>query len=128
MSETGNTKILYDVKKFLDRDPEEEDTFFDTIIIGNINTCIAELAHQGGLKNVGDFSVVTGDETWDDYLGESELYLLAFVKAYVQIGTKLTFDPPQSSSLCSALEEKYKKTLFNIQTQIELHNIESEDQ
>lgn len=128
MSEPNITTILSDVKNYLDcTDANEIDPYFDAPIKDAINNAIAELAHQGGLLNVGDFAVVTGNETWDEYLGNDNSYLLSFVKTYIQISTKLEWDPPQSSSLCSSLEERQKKVLFNIQTTIELHNIENSE-
>ena len=121
-----NITILSDVKKFVGLNPNEPDEFFDSTIMSAINTSIAELA-QIGLRSLGDFTILSGSETWDDYLGENNNYLLALVKDYIQTNTRLIFDPPQSGSLSSALEERLKKTYFNIQTAIELHKIEAEN-
>ncbi len=123
MSEQNITTVLSDVKKFLGLNPDEVDEFFDPIVISAINVAVAELA-QLGLRKVGEFSIVNGNETWSDYLGEDYMYLISLAKNYLQIKSKMIVDPPQSGSLSSAFEEQLKQTSFNIQTAIEMKEIE----
>lgn len=120
------TSILGDAKLSLGLNPEEADEFFDPLIIGEANAAIARLA-QIGLGKLGDFIVEDFADTWADYLAMDSSYLLPFAKSYVQKRVKLNVDPPQSGSLSSSLEQEIDKLEFNIQTAIELHNIESEE-
>ena len=112
--------ILYDARVAIGLNPNEVDEDFDVSIISAINTSISELA-QLGVGELGAFTVTTGQETWYDFLGEEYLYLHAFAKNYVELNTRLLFDPPQSGSLSSALEEQLRKATFNVQTAIEAH-------
>lgn len=126
MGELINNSILSDVRQYIGLNPDEVDKFFDSQIISDINTSIAELA-QLGLGELGQFTVQGGSETWADLLGEEYVYVFAFAKNYVEINTKLLFDPPQSGSLNSTLAEKLKKAEHNVMTAIELHNILKEE-
>lgn len=120
------TSILGDAKLSLGLNPDEPDEFFDPLIIGEANAAIARLT-QIGLGKLGDFIVEDSTDTWADYLAMDSGYLLPFAKSYVQKRVKLNVDPPQSGSLSSSLEQEIDKLEFNIQTAIELHNIESEE-
>ena len=124
MNQVQDNTILADAKLFIGLDPNEVDEEFDRVIISKINTSIARLAKLG-LGTLGSFSVNTGNETWFDYLGEENLYILAFAKHFVELNTKLLFDPPQSGALSSAYEEQLKEAKDDIQTAIELHEIEA---
>lgn len=123
MSEQLNKPILADGKLAIGLNPDEPDEFFDQLIIDEINNAIGRLAQLGLLK-VGDFIVSYDTEVWSDYLGTDNAYLLPFVKSYIQKKVKLNVDPPQSGTLCSALEQELDKLEFNIQTAIEMHDIE----
>lgn len=112
--------ILYDVKAYVGLNPSEVDEDFDPIIVKKINKAIAKIA-QLGVRNLGEFSVTTGNETWDDFLGDEFQYLRAFAIDYIECVTKMSFDPPQSGSLYSALEEEIRQATFDVQTAIESH-------
>lgn len=124
MSEQTSKSILADGKLAIGLNPNEPDEVFDPLIIDEINNAIARLAQLGLLK-VGDYMVNYDTDVWSDYLGMDYAYLLPFVKSYIQKRVKLFVDHPQSNSLSSSLEEEIDKLEFNIQTAIELHNIES---
>lgn len=123
MSEQTNRSILADGKLAIGLNPDEPDEVFDPLIMDEINNAIARLAQLGLLK-VGDYMVNYGTDVWPDYLGTDYAYLLPFVKSYIQKRVKLFVDHPQSNSLASSLEDEINKLEFNIQTAIELHNIE----
>lgn len=125
MEDLRNNSILSDVKGNLDLNPDEVDPDFDSKIISKINRAIARLA-QLGLGKLGSFMINDGSETWNDLLGEEYQYVYAFARNYVEVSTKLAFDPPQSGALKAALDEEYKTAEFNVMTAIELHNIEKE--
>ena len=122
MKPLRENSILADVRGSLGLNPDEVDLDFDLQIKSAINTSIAELA-QLGLRELGEFNIEDGSETWTDLLGEDYQYVYAFAKNYIEINTRLLFDPPQSGSLKSALDEQLKKAEFNVMTAIELHNI-----
>lgn len=124
MSEQTSKSILADGKLAIGLNPNEPDEVFDPLIMDEINNAIARLAQLGLLK-VGDYMVNHDTDAWSDYLGMDYAYLLPFVKSYIQKRVKLFVDHPQSNSLSSSLEEEINKLEFNIQTAIELHNIES---
>ena len=124
MSELRNNSILSDVRGALGLNPDEVDVEFDLQIKSAINNSIAELA-QLGLGELGDFNIEDGSETWSDLLGTKYDYVYAFAKNYVEVNTRLLFDPPQSGALKAALDEQLKKATFNVMTAIELHEKEA---
>lgn len=125
MEDLRNNSILSDVRGAIGLNPDEVDVAFDLQIKSAINNSISELA-QLGLGELGEFVVQDGSETWNDLLGEDYQYVYAFAKNYVEVNTRLLFDPPQSGALKAALDEQLKKTTFNVMTAIELHNVEKE--
>lgn len=125
MEDLRNNSILSDVKGNLDLNPDEVDPDFDSKIISKINRAIARLA-QLGLGELGSFMVNDGSETWNDLLGEEYQYVYAFARNYIEVSTKLAFDPPQSGALKATLDEEYKTAEFDVMTAIELHNVEKE--
>ena len=125
MSDLKNTTILSTVKSALGLNPDEIDPDFDTPIRDKINTAIGKLA-QLGLGELGSFLVSTGDETWNDFLGEEYLFVYAFATNYISVFVKLNFDIPQSGSEKAALDEEFKIAEQDVMTAIELYNIEKE--
>lgn len=125
MEDLRNNSILSDVKGNLDLNPDEVDPDFDSKIISKINRAIARLA-QLGLGELGSIMINDGSETWNDLLGEEYQYVYAFARNYVEVSTKLAFDPPQSGALKASLDEEFKTAEFDVMTAIELHNIEKE--
>lgn len=126
MGEQITRSILSDGKLAIGLNPDEPDEVFDPLIMDEINNAIARLAQLGLLK-IGDYMVNYDTDIWSDYLGMDNAYLLPFVKSYIQKRVKLFVDHPQSNSLASSLEDEINKLEFNIQTAIELHNIEAKE-
>lgn len=87
--------ILLTVKKGIGIDPSYE--AFDPDIIMNINSVLFILTQEGIGPKEG-FNITGQDETWEDFLGESNTKLSA-VQSYVTLKTRLLFDPPQSGTL-----------------------------
>lgn len=125
MEDLKDTTILSTVKSALGLNPDEVDPDFDKPIRDKINTAIGKLA-QLGLGTLGSFLVSTGDETWNDLLGEEYQFVYAFATNYISVFVKLTFDTPQSGSEKAALDEEFKIAEQDVLTAIELHNIEKE--
>ena len=87
--------ILLTVKKGIGIDPSYE--AFDPDIIMHINSVLFILTQEGIGPKEG-FNITGQDETWEDFLGESNTKLSA-VQSYVTLKTRLLFDPPQSGTL-----------------------------
>lgn len=107
--------ILVSVKKMLGIDPEYDP--FDTDITILINSALATLT-QIGIGPADGFYITGSDETWSDFLGDSERRLQS-VKTYVYIKVKLIFDPPGSSFVMSALEEQAKELEWRLNVRAE---------
>lgn len=76
---------------------------FDIDLIIHINTAISRLA-QLGVGPRPPFKIRDEAATWDDYLGDSELY--EDVKQYIYLKTRLIFDPPESGTVMNAYKEQ----------------------
>lgn len=87
--------ILLTIKKGIGIDPSYE--AFDPDIIMHINSVLFILTQEGIGPKEG-FNITGQDETWKDFLGESNTKLSA-VQSYVTLKTRLLFDPPQSGTL-----------------------------
>lgn len=87
--------ILLSIKKGIGIDPSYE--AFDPDIIMHINSVLFILTQEGIGPKEG-FNITGQDETWEDFLGESNTKLSA-VQSYVTLKTRLLFDPPQSGTL-----------------------------
>lgn len=96
--------ILNSVKSFVGISEEED--HFDTDIMITINSMFARL-RQMGLGPEDPFSVVDDKAIWSDFTGDDPD--LSEVKTYVQIKTKLIFDPPANSNILTALKEEVKE-------------------
>lgn len=94
------TGILESVKKWIG--PSVEYDYFDSDLLMHINSYFAVMNQCG----IGPSAGFTVDETstWEDFLPEGG-NVLAMAKQYVQIRTRLTFDPPSSSSILDILKK-----------------------
>lgn len=97
--------ILDSVKKKLGLEPEIV-TEFDPDIIDAINTALNTLV-QVGIGPKDGYEIHGNEEVWSDFIGEDPRLHLA--RSYVYIQTRLLFDPPQSSYILTALQEKAKE-------------------
>jgi len=78
---------------------------FDAEIIAGINSALMAIS-QVGVGRQG-FTISGETETWDQFLeGRTDLQA---VVTYVQLKTKLIFDPPESSSASTAINEMLKE-------------------
>lgn len=89
----------------------EEDTSFDTDLIFAVNAAFSNLV-QMGVGSTEGFRITGEDETWDDILGDS--VLLEQVKEYVQLRTRIIFDPPTSSSVIEAYNKEITEREWRI--------------
>lgn len=101
--------ILTSIKKLLGI--PEEYTVFDPDIIIHINTVLHTL-NQLGIRDDSFFSISGPDETWNDFLGDSEN--LELVKTYVYLKVRMLFDPPQNSSVSTAMTNSISELEFRL--------------
>ena len=110
--------ILLDTKKLLGLDAAYQ--AFDTDIIIYINNALMILEQLGIGKD--GFSVVDGDEQWEDFL--TDINRLESVKTYVYIRTRLLFDPPANSTLSKTLEDTARELEWRMNAKAEQNGIQ----
>lgn len=89
----------------------EEDTSFDTDLIGDINTSLTFLYRMGVPASPG-FVIEDDTAVWSDYLPNIDE--CSFIKTYVWIKAKLVFDPPASATILESYKETLKEIEFTI--------------
>lgn len=82
--------------------PTGEYTHFDPNIIMEINTAFMFL-NQLGVGPKEGFKITGESETWDEFIPEDDLRFEG-VKTYVEIKTKLIFDPPTNATVLASME------------------------
>ena len=110
--------ILDSVKKKLGMDPDLM-TEFDADVIDAINMALSTLT-QLGVGPVEGFSIHGKETTWTDFLGNDPR--LDMARSYVFIETRLLFDPPQSSYVLTALQEKATELAWRLNLYVEATN------
>lgn len=102
--------ILQSIKKALTGVTEEYDAFDDQILLF-INGAISTLSQIGIGPEDGSF-VATSESEWSEYLDSERL--LPMVKQYITDRVKLSFDPPASSFVLSAIEKDLDRLEWRI--------------
>lgn len=97
-------KILDDIK--LDLGLPDDYDVFDPTVRRHINSAFAR-ATQLGLGPPQGFRIVTGNETWGEFISDRED--MEDVKSLVYLHTKLLFDPPATSFQIAAIEHQIQK-------------------
>lgn len=93
--------ILLTIKKMLGLEPEY--TPFDTDIIVLINSSLMRL-HQLGIGPKGGFRITDDSQKWSDFINDSSC--LNSIQEFIFIKTKLVFDPPATSFVISAYNDR----------------------
>lgn len=106
--------ILQTIKKMLGIDGEY--TAFDVDIIVNINTALMTLS-QIGVGKLKGFSIVTGEETWSDFLEENQT--LQAAKTFIYFTVRLAFDPPSSAYLVESYTNQLRELSWRLSVQAE---------
>ena len=109
MEDTGS--ILSNIRSLLVGD--ETDKSFDLDLMFAINTALNNLTDVGVGPKTG-FQVTSETQTWDNFLGpitDPNMIRLNRVKTYVELETRLIFDPPTSSYVLEALQKKADEAL-----------------
>lgn len=108
--------ILTSIKKKLGID--EACTDFDDDVIMEINSVLMTLNQLGVGPDAG-YIISSSEQTWDDFLGTSQILTLEAVKTYVYLTVKLVFDPPTNSTLLEAMKHKADEYEWRIKIQAE---------
>lgn len=100
--------ILSDVKDYLSISPD--DNTFDKELIVIINSILLDLSQ---ISSVGPSRPTMDDiatATWNNYFDDLD----SFVKEYVRVKAKLTFDPPSSSFILESMNKRITELEFRI--------------
>lgn len=101
--------ILLSIRKLLVGN--EDDSSFDLDLIFAINAAISNLIQMGVGPSEG-FKITGEDEEWEDLIGEE--VLLEQVKEYIQLRTRMIFDPPSSSAVMEAYNKEIAEREWRI--------------
>lgn len=97
----------------------EDDESFDPVIIGNINTVLADLNGLGAGPSEG-FLIKDDRAKWNDFTQGNPK--LANIVTYVYMRVKLMFDPPQSSAVITSFERQIKEFEWRINSTVEFNS------
>lgn len=89
----------------------ECDPDFDDRIIDHINGEFAKL-FQNGAGPLAGFAITGDRELWSDFT--TDVILQSMVREFIKSGTKLAFDPPQSTAHLDALKARYDELEWRI--------------
>ena len=114
--------ILLTVKKLIGGADSGTYNHFNEDLIVHINMCLA-VVDQLIADSDKPFRITGDTERWIDIpcLNEDEL---AFVKDYVCLRTRLTFDPPTSSFVLDALKKTCDELEFRIMASFDPRRLE----
>lgn len=96
-----NESILQTIKDQLGL-PEEE-TFYDSIIIVDINSAFSILA-QLGIGPSNGFAITGNKDVWTDFIPDDRK--LSMIRTYIYMKVRLMFDPPTSSMAINAMKDQ----------------------
>lgn len=112
---TEGTSILTSVKKGLSL--EESETHFDDELIMHINSVFTTLNQLAVGPEIA-FEITGDTETWEDFIGN--IYNINSVKTYMVLSVRLIFDPPATSFVITAFENKIKEYEWRLNTEREV--------
>ena len=110
------SSILNDIKNAVGLDADYSPPAFQTQIIMAINTAFMELC-QLGVGTKKGFKIVDKEQEWSDFL-DDEIQLEG-VKTYIELRTRLLFDPPTNSFLVDAVKDQIRELQFRLEIQAE---------
>ena len=119
MSNISITESIFNsMKQMLGLEPEY--TPFDVDIIVHINTVLGKLAQVGVGPSEGiQLNLIEPETTlWTELIG-TEDQKLNMVKTYMYLSLRLLFDPPQSSSVLSAMQVEADELLWRLNVAVD---------
>ena len=109
-----SSSILDSVKRLLGI--SRHDDGFDYEIKDMINAEFLTL-HQLGIGPEAGFSITGPDELWDDYT--DNLHLQDAVRQFIHLRVRMVFDPPASSTVAEAINNRISELEFRMNIQAE---------
>lgn len=106
--------ILTSVKKLLG--VEEDYDHFDPDIIMHINAAFGVLTQLGVGPSTG-FSISDASSKWSDFVEDKVVTDL--VKQYVMAKVKVVFDPPQTSFVLEAYQNRISELEWRLNVQVD---------
>lgn len=113
--------ILNNVKSYLGIS-EDEDAF-DTDILMAINAVMMVLFQYGVGPSDSPFIVEDDSVTWEDFLDGQPI---GGIRQYVNMRTRLLFDPPANNQLMGALKEQIEEFEVRIMYDVDKKEASSE--
>ena len=111
---SDSASILESIKKLLGISPSDDG--FDQEIKDLINAEFLTL-HQLGIGPEAGFSIDGQNDLWDDYT--DNLHLQDAVRQFVYLRVRLVFDPPASSTVSEAINNRISELEFRLNVQAE---------
>lgn len=109
-----SSSILDSIKKLLGI--SEYDNGFDSEIKDLVNAEFLTL-HQLGIGPEEGFSIGGPDDRWDSYT--DSLHILDAVRQFIYLRVRLVFDPPASSVVADAINNRISELEFRLNVQAE---------
>ena len=110
----NSESILESIKKLLGISPHDEG--FDQEIKDLINAEFLTL-HQLGVGPEAGFSIKGSDDDWGSYT--DNLHLQDAVRQFIYLRVRLVFDPPASSTVADAINNRISELEFRLNVQAE---------
>lgn len=107
--------ILKTIRKMIG--PDSDYDVFDEDLVIHINTAFMTLSQAGVGPQLIPFMITGETETWSDF--STYLPLLQAVKSFIYLEVKNIFDPPSSSTVHKAYDEKALEYLWRLNVQAE---------
>lgn len=101
--------------------PSETYEHFDGDLIPEINAAFAVL-YQRGVGPAKGFVISDDSTTWNEFT--TDMVVQSMAREYVYLSTKLTFDPPENSSLLQSMKERKSELEWRLETAVEFPNEE----
>lgn len=105
--------ILNDIKKLIG--PSISYDVFDADIIININAAFFTLYQLGIGPQDKTFSISDSETVWQDFCEDETV--IAAVKQYVYLKTRLVFDPPTSTNIHQAYQDQVNELEWRLREQ-----------
>ena len=109
-----STSILESIKKLLGI--SEYDDGFDQEVKDLINAEFLSL-HQLAIGPEAGFSITGSDQVWNDYT--TNHLLQDAVRQFVYLRVRMVFDPPASSTVAEAINNRISELEFRLNVQAE---------
>lgn len=100
-----------------------EDTTFDQELILHINSVFMAMRQMGIGPNV-PFFITDASTTWSEFT--TDMGILPTIKAYVALRVRAIFDPPTSSSLSSAIDNKIAEFEWRLGIECDTYKVEED--